>query len=93
MNEYYEEMMKWALGDEYGGSLVKQAPEIWKAKHPDWDGLETLPDKPILPNVCFFTFQMTLSWLSQKEREVKKLSILLKEQLDDKPSLFTMLRE
>jgi|ERR1044072_27917 hypothetical protein len=64
MYQEYNEMMKWALGDDYGGQNVKQAPLAWQKQHPDFPPLMLLEGKPAGANAYFFIYQMTIAWIA-----------------------------
>ena len=64
MQQEYNEMMKWALGDDYGLQNVKNAPIAWIKQHPEYDPLKEIEDKPAGVNAYFFVFQMTTAWIA-----------------------------
>ena len=63
MEELYHDMMVWALGENYQNDNVRNAPEVWKTRHPEFPELKELAGKPSGPNGCFFIFQITNYWL------------------------------
>lgn len=75
MEDSYEEMMRWALGDNYGNENMRLTPVIWKGRHPELPELKTMDNRPSGPNACYLVFQMTSYWL--------ELNSPIKEKEDD----------
>lgn len=59
----FENMMVWALGEEWKYQNVKEAPVIFHQFHPEFLTLESMKGKPMMHNVAFYIFQMHEAWI------------------------------
>jgi len=88
MDQAFVDMMKWSLGDDYEKQNVKQAPNIWKEKHPDMPPLLDMMDKPSGLNAYYYVFQLTAFWLAAHDLEccIKRPSAEVQQEKNKKES-------
>lgn len=82
MEDQYDQMMRWCLGDDYMRQNCKASPMIFHELHPEYHLKSLSGPVSVQKQLCYYIFQMTKIWLKENRKRgcVKKCEVSTPEE-------------